>query len=44
MNLLRFRAELPANPLVRLIKVVPQAGNYQQFFNGWRSMVKDITA
>jgi glycosyltransferase involved in cell wall biosynthesis len=44
MELLRFRAELPSNPLVRLMKVISQAGNYNRFFNGWKSMVKDITA
>jgi glycosyltransferase involved in cell wall biosynthesis len=44
MELLRFRAELPSNPLVRLFKVIPQAGNYNRFFNGWKSMVKDLTA
>jgi hypothetical protein len=44
MDLLRFRAKLPSNPLTRLIKVIPQAGNYHRFFNGWKSMIKDITA
>jgi glycosyltransferase involved in cell wall biosynthesis len=44
MELLRFRAELPSNPLVRSFKVVAQADNYLHFFNGWRSMIKDLTA
>jgi glycosyltransferase involved in cell wall biosynthesis len=43
-ELLRFRAELPSNPLMRLVRVIPQTGNYNRFFNGWKSMVKDITA
>lgn len=44
MDLLRFRAELPSNPLPRMIKVISHANNYHQFFNGWKTMIKDITA
>jgi hypothetical protein len=44
MALLRMRATLPSNPLLRIGKVLPQAKNYRQYFNGWRSMVKDLTA
>ncbi len=44
MDLLRFRAELPSNPLSRAIKVIPKTRNYHRYFNGWKSMVKDLTA
>ena len=44
MELLRFRAELPSNPLSRAIKIIPKTGDYYRYFNGWRSMVKDLTA
>jgi glycosyltransferase involved in cell wall biosynthesis len=44
MDLLRFRAELPSNPLSRAIKVISESSNYHQYFNGWRSIVKDLTA
>jgi glycosyltransferase involved in cell wall biosynthesis len=43
MDLLRFRAELPSNPLSRIIKVIPETGNYLRYFNGWRSVIKDLT-
>jgi glycosyltransferase involved in cell wall biosynthesis len=43
MKLLRFRAELPSNPLSRIIKVIPETGNYLRYFNGWKSVIKDIT-
>jgi glycosyltransferase involved in cell wall biosynthesis len=44
MDLLRFRAELPSNPLTRVVKVLPKTRNYHRYFNGWKSMVKDLTA
>jgi glycosyltransferase involved in cell wall biosynthesis len=44
MSLLRFRAELPSNPLSRIIKVIPETGNYLRYFNGWKSVIKDLTA
>jgi len=44
MDLLRFRAELPSNPLSRAIKVIPKMRNYHRYFNGWKSIVKDLTA
>ncbi|MGP8260227.1 MAG: glycosyltransferase [Acidobacteriaceae bacterium] len=43
MNLLRFRAGLPANHLSRAIKVIPKTRYYLRYFNGWKSMVKDLT-
>lgn len=44
MDLLRFRANLPANRLQRLGRILPRSGEYHRFFNGWRSLVKDLTA
>jgi glycosyltransferase involved in cell wall biosynthesis len=44
MDLLRFRAQLPSNPLSRVFKVIPKAGDYHRYFNGWKSMIKDMTA
>lgn len=44
MDLLRFRAELPSNPLSRTVKVISKTRNYRRYFNGWKSMIKDLTA
>jgi glycosyltransferase involved in cell wall biosynthesis len=44
MDLLRFRTELPSNYLLRAIQVIPHAGDYHRYFNGWKSMIKDLTA
>ena len=44
MDLLRFRAELPSNPFSRVIKVIPKTKNYHRYFNGWKSIIKDLTA
>ena len=44
MDLLRFRADLPSNPVSRAIKVIPKMSNYRRYFNGWKSMIKDLTA
>jgi hypothetical protein len=44
MALLKMRSELPANRLLRLAKVLPEVNNYTRYFNGWKSVVKDITA
>lgn len=44
MDLLRFRADLPSNPMLRAIKVIPKMSNYCHYFNGWKSMIKDLTA
>jgi glycosyltransferase involved in cell wall biosynthesis len=43
LALFRLRSELPASRLLRIGKVLPQLGNYQRYFNGWRSIVKDLT-
>ncbi len=44
MDLLRFRAELPSSTLSRTAKILWKAGCYQRYFNGWKSMIKDLTA
>jgi acetone carboxylase gamma subunit len=44
MDLLRFRADLPSNPILRAIKVIPKMSNYCHYFNGWKSMIKDLIA
>ncbi len=44
MALLRFRAGMPANRLVRWVQILPHAREYFLYFNGWRSLVKDLTA
>jgi glycosyltransferase involved in cell wall biosynthesis len=44
MALLRNRAELSSNRLRRAGQVITQTGNYLRYFNGWRSIVKDLTA
>lgn len=44
MNLLRFRAGLPHNPLSRALEIIPETMNYSRYFNGWKSVIKDITA
>jgi len=44
MDLLRFRADLPPNPILRAVKVIPAIRKYQRYFNGWKSVIKDLTA
>jgi glycosyltransferase involved in cell wall biosynthesis len=44
MDLLRLRADLPSNPFSRTIKVLRAWKDYQRYFNGWKSIVKDLTA
>jgi glycosyltransferase involved in cell wall biosynthesis len=44
MELLRFRAELPSNPFSRAIRIIPRMGEYHRYFNGWKSLVKDLTS
>lgn len=43
LALFQVRSILPASRLMRIGKVLPQVGNYQRYFNGWRSIVKDLT-
>jgi hypothetical protein len=44
MRLLERRAEFPAGRLRRIPGVLAETGNYHRYFNGWRSIVKDLTA
>ena len=44
MHLLRFRADLPDNRLLRMLRILPKEAQYRRYFNGWRSMAKDLTA
>ena len=44
MDLLRFRAGLPSNFMFRAVKVIFKTRNYHRYFNGWKSMIKDLTA
>ncbi len=44
LALLKMRAMLPDNRLLRLAKVLPEVNNYRRYFNGWRSIVKDLIA
>jgi glycosyltransferase involved in cell wall biosynthesis len=43
MDLLEKRNGLPKNRLLRLKAVLPEVANYHRYFNGWRSVVKDLT-
>lgn len=44
LRLLRVRAQLPANRMMRLGTMLPELANYHRYLNGWRTIVKDITA
>ncbi len=44
IDLLRFRAELPESRVARTLKVAGRSRDYYRFFNGWRSLVKDLTS
>ena len=44
MNLLRFRAGMPVNRPARWLAILPRARDYFRYFNGWRSLLKDLTA
>ncbi len=44
MDLLRFRAGMPANRLVRWAAILPHTAAYFRYFNGWRSLAKDLTS
>jgi glycosyltransferase involved in cell wall biosynthesis len=44
MRLLKFRAEMPVGRLLRWAKILSHARDYFLYFNGWRSLVKDLTA
>lgn len=44
MELLRFRAGMPSSRLIRWAAILPRIPDYFRYFNGWRSLVKDLTA
>ncbi len=44
MSLLQFRADLPGDRLQRMARILPRSREYHRYFNGWRSLVKDLTA
>lgn len=44
MNLLRFRASMPANRIARSAAILPRSRDYFAYFNGWRSLAKDLTS
>ena len=44
MKLLRYRAKLPANHISRAIQIITKTSDYCHYFNGWKSILKDLTA
>lgn len=44
MNLLRERAELPSGRIRRSVRILRRTPEYVRYFNGWRSIIKDLTA
>lgn len=43
-GLLRYRAQLQGNWIVRRARILLHTRQYFLYFNGWRSLVKDLTA
>lgn len=43
LALMQIRSNLPSNRLLRLGKVLPAALDYHRYFNGWKSIIKDLT-
>lgn len=43
LALMQLRSTLPANRMVRLAKILPAVRDYHRYFNGWKSIIKDIT-
>jgi glycosyltransferase involved in cell wall biosynthesis len=43
LALMQLRSNLPSNRLVRLGKILPAIPDYHRYFNGWKSVVKDVT-
>ena len=43
LALMQIRSSLPSNRLMRLGKVLPAVRDYHRYFNGWKSIIKDIT-
>jgi hypothetical protein len=44
MELLERRATLPTPRLQRLFAILPRVFDYSRYFNGWKSIAKDLTA
>lgn len=44
MQLLEFRAGLPESRVKRTLQVAAHSPDYFRYFNGWRSLAKDLTA
>jgi hypothetical protein len=42
--LLAMRANLPENRLLRISKRLPHTLNYYRYFNGWKSIIKDLAS
>jgi glycosyltransferase involved in cell wall biosynthesis len=43
LALMQVRSNLPSNRLMRLGKILPATRDYHRYFNGWKSIIKDIT-
>lgn len=43
LALMQLRSSLPSNRMVRLGRVLPAVRDYYRYFNGWKSIIKDIT-
>ncbi len=44
LALLERRASLPSNRFMRINRILVETANYHKYFNGWRSIIKDIAA
>ena len=44
LALMQLRSNLPSNRVARLGKILPAVHDYQRYFNGWKSILKDVTA
>lgn len=44
LDLIELRSSLPSNRLLRLTKVLQNRRKYHLYFNGWKSILKDLTA
>lgn len=44
LDLIELRSSLPSNRLLRFTKVLRNRRRYHLYFNGWKSIIKDLTA
>jgi hypothetical protein len=44
MALLQSRAEFSSNRMYRVAQVLREMPKYHRYFNGWKSIVKDLSA